>query len=308
MTRKPGIPGPKPGANPGKKRKQDKDLSKNPHTMRGRELLASKSDSEKAVIRRKNNDRAAFVSARLKLRASTSWQEATMEEQEILEISLKDQVMRERYEKGQSAQFFLDQLEGESIDSSVWETVDFENDTELCYHAQLDDIASHETIPTTETAKEAEAAQSSATGQLIKTLHTITWGHFRLSLLRSLASLDMKLKILGKMESCHDPLYYNGIPFCLKSILPEKVFLKEERAAWSIMSSISSNPWATLPGPADWWEGYSCQSLAKFWGFASKEEAKALYRLGIYIIQNKEAPENAGGLIDEVMGLLELLP
>lgn len=97
MTRKPGIPGPKPGANPGKKRKQDKDLSKNPHTMRGRELLASKSDSEKAVIRRKNNDRAAFVSARLKLRASTSWQEATMEEQEILENSLKDQVMRERY-------------------------------------------------------------------------------------------------------------------------------------------------------------------------------------------------------------------
>ena len=49
------------------------------------------------MIRRKNNDRAAFVNARLKLRASTSWQEATMEEQEILENSLKDQVMRERY-------------------------------------------------------------------------------------------------------------------------------------------------------------------------------------------------------------------
>lgn len=186
--------------------------------------------------------------------------------------------------------------------------MDFENDTELCYHAQLDDIASHKTIPTTKASKEAEEAQSSATGQLIKTLHTINWGHFRLSLLHNLANSDKKLKILGKMESCHDPIFYNGIPFCLRGILPEKVSLIEERAAWSIMISISSNSWGSLPGPAGWWEAYSCQSLAKFWGSASTEEAKALYRLGIYAIQNQDAPENAGKVMDEVMELLELLP
>lgn len=203
----------------------------------------------------------------------------------------------------------MDQLdEQDSNDSGIWEAVDFENDTELCYHAQLDDIASHEVIPTTEAAKEAGEVQSSATGQLIKTLHIISWGHFRLSLLHNLASLQKKLKILGRMESCHDPLFYNGVPFFLSDILPEKVFLKEERAAWSIMSSIDSSPWVMLPGPADWWEGYSCQSFAKFWGFAPTEKAKALYRLGIYIIQNKEAPENAREVMDEVMGLLELLP
>lgn len=97
MTRKPGIPGPKPGANPGKKRKQDKDLSNNPHTARGRELLATKNDEEKAIIRRKNNDRAAFVSARLRLRAGDAWKEGTTEDRDEMEDSLKNQVMKERY-------------------------------------------------------------------------------------------------------------------------------------------------------------------------------------------------------------------
>ena len=194
------------------------------------------------------------------------------------------------------------------MNSHSWETIDFENDTEFCYHAQLDDIASYEAIPTIEASKEAEEAQSSTTGQLVKTLRIITWGHFRLSLLHHLASLDKKLKIVEKLESCKNPLFYNNMQFYLQDIRPEKIFLKEERAVWSIMRSISPNQWVTLPGPADWWEGYSDWSLAKFWGFASGEEAGALYRLGIYIIENHEAPVNAGEVMDEVMGLLELFP
>lgn len=97
MTRKPGIPGPKPSVNPGKKRKQEQDLSNNPHTTRGRELLATKNDEEKAIIRRKNNDRAAFVTARLKLRASHSWKEGSAEDREKMEDLLKSQIMNERY-------------------------------------------------------------------------------------------------------------------------------------------------------------------------------------------------------------------
>ena len=42
------------------------------------------------------------------------------------------------------------------MNSQSWEMVEFENDTEFCYHTQLDDIASHETIPTVEASKEAE--------------------------------------------------------------------------------------------------------------------------------------------------------
>lgn len=194
------------------------------------------------------------------------------------------------------------------MNSHSWETIDFENDTEFCYHAQLDDIASFEVIPTIEASREAEEAQSSTTGQLVKSLHTITWGHFRLSLLRHLASLDKKLKIVEQLESCKNPLFYNNMQFYLQDIRPEKIFLKEERAAWSIMRSISPNQWVTLPGPADWWDQSSDQSLAKFWGFASREEAGALYRLGIYIIENHEAPVNAVEIMYEVMGLLELFP
>ena len=97
MTWKPGIPGPKPSANPGKKRKQEQELSNNPHTTRGCELLATKNDEEKALIRRKNNDRAAFVAARLKLRASHAWKEATAQDREEMEDLLKQQVMHEWY-------------------------------------------------------------------------------------------------------------------------------------------------------------------------------------------------------------------
>ena len=57
------------------------------------------------------------------------------------------------------AQLFIDELEkekGDDVNSQSWEMVEFENDTEFCYHAQLDDIISHETIPTVEASKEAE--------------------------------------------------------------------------------------------------------------------------------------------------------
>ena len=80
MTWKPGIPSPKPSANPSKKHKQEQELSNNPHTTRGCELLATKNDKEKALIQQKNNDWAAFVAARLKLRASHAWKEATAQD------------------------------------------------------------------------------------------------------------------------------------------------------------------------------------------------------------------------------------
>ena len=68
---------PKAQCQPGKKRKQEQELSNNPHTIRGCELLVTKNNKEKALIQWKNNDWAAFVAACLKLQASHAWKEAT---------------------------------------------------------------------------------------------------------------------------------------------------------------------------------------------------------------------------------------
>lgn len=194
------------------------------------------------------------------------------------------------------------------MNSPAWDVVDFENDTKFCYHAQLDDITSHKTIPTVEASQEAEQAQSSTTGQLVKNLHLITWSHFRLSLLHHLTNLDKKIKILGQLQSCENPLFYNKKLFYLKGICLDKIFLKEERAAWSILRCICPNKWVTLPGPSDWWEGYSHQYFRKFWGFISREEARELYQLGVYITKNNQVPEDAAEIMEKLIEKLEHFP
>ena len=194
------------------------------------------------------------------------------------------------------------------MNSQSWEMVEFENDTEFCYHAQLDDIISHETIPTVEASKEAEQTQSSTTGKMVEKLHLITWSHFRLSLLNHLANLDRKVKILEQLQSCETPLFCNKQPFYLKGICLDKVFVKEERAAWCIMKSIHPNQWVTFPGPADWWDGYSHQYFRKFWGSVSRAKARRLYQLSIYIIKNDQVPEDAAEIIKKVIDLLKYFP
>ena len=60
------------------------------------------------------------------------------------------------------------------MNSHFWETINFENNTKFYYHTQLDDIALFKVIPTIKASREAEETQSSTTGQLVKSLHTIT--------------------------------------------------------------------------------------------------------------------------------------
>lgn len=54
-----------------------------------------KTDGEKAVIRRRNNDRATLLNGRLKLRKEARWQSASSQEQEEMEKACE--IMGTRY-------------------------------------------------------------------------------------------------------------------------------------------------------------------------------------------------------------------
>lgn len=77
-------------------------------------------------------------------------------------------------------------------------------------HAQQDDVNSHEILPTIKEAQAAPHERNRATGLMAATMRQITWAHFRVSFLRSIANREKKVDLLRKVQSvgpCHDQIY-----------------------------------------------------------------------------------------------------
>ena len=87
------IRGPKPGNEPGKKRKAPEELSTNPHTEKSRKRLDGMTDTERKIERYKNNDRQARTIALQKLRDTPKYQEASQSEKVVMEKQAKRNVM-----------------------------------------------------------------------------------------------------------------------------------------------------------------------------------------------------------------------
>ncbi len=90
------IRGPKPGHDPGKKRKASSDLSSNPHTEKCRKRVENMTDLEKRLERYKNNDRQARTITIKKLRSTPSYTNASESEKTRMEEEARIMVMKQR--------------------------------------------------------------------------------------------------------------------------------------------------------------------------------------------------------------------
>jgi hypothetical protein len=91
-----GFRGPKPGSTLGRKRKQDTELSANPHTKRGRERLKNMDKIERAIANAKNADRQAINRALHALKKSLKYQKAGPIEQEQMREQKTHDILQER--------------------------------------------------------------------------------------------------------------------------------------------------------------------------------------------------------------------
>lgn len=87
---------PKPGDEPGKKRKATEELSTNPHTEKCRKRLDGMTDTERKIERYKNNDRQARTIVLKKLRNTPKYQSASQSEKDAMEEEAKKDVMETR--------------------------------------------------------------------------------------------------------------------------------------------------------------------------------------------------------------------
>lgn len=85
------------------------------------------------------------------------------------------------------------------------------------------------------------------------TMRLITWSHFRISFLRSVANMEKKVELLRKVQSAEDLVRVwkskrqrkkrkGIIYFAQKHSRPHDLFSREERAIWGVLQGLARRP------------------------------------------------------------------